>query len=460
MGSLANLVRVVSATTGTGTLTLGATVSGFLSPANAGAVTGQVFTYAIEADYVAVGDDMIPTSREVGWGVYTAAGTTLTRNVINSTNSNALLNLAGDEQVILCPLSETFQALGSINYIINGAMDVSQENGLTAQTSKTSGYIVDMFHFDAVGAAVATLQQVADAPPGLEHSAKVSITTLDASIAAGDYVQVYTVVEGYLSDRLGFGAAGASTVSLSFWVKAHRTGTYTGSLSNAGGNRSYTFEYTVNAADTWEYKTVTVPGDTTGTWAIDNSVGIYVIWVMAVGSTFQQAAGSWGATGSKGTANQVNGVAATTDTFQLTGVWLVQGPAPVSQEQSTQGALPLEAALEFCQRYYGKSYDYTIALGAANTNGAVGVVLSNFASSTYTFGNMVYWKTRMRAAPTVTTYASVTGTVGKIRDIDAGNDINSTIVNAGEQSVLVIGTKSTAGTGINFGFHWTADARL
>jgi hypothetical protein len=112
-----------------------------------------------------------------------------------------------------------------------------------------------------------------------------------------------------------------------------------------------------------------------------------------------------------------------------------------------------------CQRYYGKSYDYTIALGSASTNGAVGVVLSNFASSTYTFGNMVWYKTRMRAAPTMTIYASVSGTINKIRDINANNDINPTVVSIGEMSTLVIGTMSTAGTGINLGFHWVADAR-
>ena len=459
MGSLANLVRVTSATTGTGTITLGSAVSGFLTPANAGIVTGQVVTYAIEADYVAVGDDMVPTSREVGWGVYTASGLTLTRNVVNSTNSNALLNLAGDQQVIICPTTETFEALAAENIIINGAMDVSQEFGATAQTSKTSGYIVDQFHFDAVGAAVATLQQVADAPPGFEHSLKVSITTADAAIAAGDYVQVYTAIEGYRVDRLGFGAAGAQSLGFSFWVKAHRTGTYSGAINGATSTRSYPFEYTVNVADTWEYKTVVIPGDTTGTYDAANGVAFYIIWVMAVGSTFAGTANAWAAADRKGTTNQVNGVAATTDTFQLSGVSLLESGVPVAQELSALCARLFMEEWDLCQRYYGKSYDYTIALGSASTNGAVGVVLSNFASSTYTFGNMVWYKTRMRAAPTMTIYASVSGTINKIRDINANNDINPTVVSIGEMSTLVIGTMSTAGTGINLGSHWVADAR-
>ena len=103
--ALANLVRVTSATSGTGTITLGSAVAGFLTPVQAGATDGLTYTYAIEADYVTVGDDLVPTSREVGTGTLGGTGTTLTRSVINSTNSNALLNLTGDEQVIICPVA-------------------------------------------------------------------------------------------------------------------------------------------------------------------------------------------------------------------------------------------------------------------------------------------------------------------------------------------------------------------
>lgn len=101
MAALSNLVRVLSLTTGTGTLTLGSALTGFLNPTQAGMIDGVTYSYAIEADYTTVGDDLVPTSREIGLGVYTASGTTLTRSVINSTNGNALLNLAGDEQVII-----------------------------------------------------------------------------------------------------------------------------------------------------------------------------------------------------------------------------------------------------------------------------------------------------------------------------------------------------------------------
>src|SRR6185295_2888348 len=170
-----------------------------------------------------------------------------------------------------------------------------------------------------------TLQQVLDAPPGLKYSLKISITTADASIAAGDYAQVYTAIEGYRIDRLIWGGGSfAHSVGFSFWVKAHRTGIYSGVI-NGNNARSYPFEYTVNTADTWEYKTFVIPGDTAGTWITDSGVGIYIIWVMAVGSTNAGTAGAWTGSNLKGTTNQVNGVAATSDTFQLTGVALVDG---------------------------------------------------------------------------------------------------------------------------------------
>lgn len=108
MAKLANIVRVSSATIGTGTLTLGAAITGFLTPTQAGMLDGVQYSYAIEADYVAVGDDLVPTSREVGIGTYTASGTTLSRDtILNSTNSNNALNLAGDEQVIIAFNSST-----------------------------------------------------------------------------------------------------------------------------------------------------------------------------------------------------------------------------------------------------------------------------------------------------------------------------------------------------------------
>jgi hypothetical protein len=118
--ALANLVRVNCATVGTGTLTLGSAVSGFLTPTQAGMIDGVFYDYVIEADYVALGDDMVPTSREVGWGPYTASGGTLVRNVINSTNSNALLNLAGDAQVIIAFTTRSIRELltGNRNYYV------------------------------------------------------------------------------------------------------------------------------------------------------------------------------------------------------------------------------------------------------------------------------------------------------------------------------------------------------
>jgi hypothetical protein len=171
MPLIANLVRVLSSTTGTGTLTLGSAVSGFLTPTQSGMVDGRVYSYAIEADYVTVGDDLVPTSREVGHGTYTASGGTLTRVVTNSTNSNALLTLTGDEQVIIAVLAESIPEIldADRNYYVR--TDGNDANTGLANTS---------------GAAWLTLQKAYDVVKLLNFNTKnVTINVADGTYTGG-----------------------------------------------------------------------------------------------------------------------------------------------------------------------------------------------------------------------------------------------------------------------------------
>lgn len=480
MANLANLVRVTSATTGTGTLTLGSAVQGFLTPSQAGMLDGQPYSYAIEATYTAVGDDLIPFDREVGTGTYTASGGTLTRTVLKSTNGNAALNLTGDEQVIITPvagsngelLANVDPSAAQMNLVINGAMEVFQDNLASRTTGVATGttFCCDMFAYVAAStAAVVNLTQATDgpvSPNGLEWCQRVAVTTADTSIAAGDVAYLRTAIEGYQFARMGFGAANATSVSVSFWVKAHRTGTYCVGLTNSARNRTYIQEFTVNSADTWEYKTFTFPGDTSGTWLADNGVGAYITWAIASGSTFQQAAGSWGATASAvATSNQVNGVGATTDVFSITGVWCVPGTNPVPQAISHLHR-PFGLELTLCQRYWEKSFDYATG-PAQNVDSSflqglmVAIQLVTGASGNRSPIAFAYKVKKRTGTPTTTIYNPAAANA-QFRNIDTALDCTSSLLfTAGEYGLLASYTSTTgAVVGNRIAGHWTSDARI
>jgi hypothetical protein len=157
-------------------------------------------------------------------------------------------------------------------------MEVSQENGassvtLTATGSLQTKYLVDGVMAGYRGSFVAAVQQVTDAPAGYRNSLKLTVSTAQGSLGANDKLSVLIPIEGVRTARLALGTASAALISLGFWVKAHRTGTYSGALRNSAKNRSYPFTFAVSSADTWEFKTLSVGGDTSGTWLADTGVG-------------------------------------------------------------------------------------------------------------------------------------------------------------------------------------------
>ena len=183
---------------------------------------------------------------------------------------------------------------GFKNRIINGGMTISQRNGTSATTVNGNDiYTLDRFKGWASGGGVFTVTQSTTAPTGFNNSSLITVTTVDSSIAAGDNYRFAQTIEGYNIADLGFGTANASTVTLSFWVRSSITGTFGGSLYSVSGTRSYVFNYTISAANTWEQKTVTIAGDTSGTWGTTNSYGITVYFDLGSGSNYENATGSW-----------------------------------------------------------------------------------------------------------------------------------------------------------------------
>ena len=283
-------------------------------------------------------------------------------------------------------------SLGFRNRIINGAMVIDQRNaGASVTPTATGTYGVDRWCGILSAASKFSMQQSTTAPSNYKNS--VLITSLSAySVGAGDYFSFLQLIEGNNIVDLGWGTATAQSVTLSFWVRSSLTGTFGGALRNNASNRSYPFTYTISAANTWEQKSVTIAGDTTGTWDNSTNCGIQVGFGLGVGSTYSGTAGSWAA------ANYVSATGATSvvgtngATFYITGVQLEKGATATSFDYRPYGT-----ELALCQRYC-----QVFGSGAGTyENFGTGMTTSTTNSNVF-FPYVV----SMRTQPTVTTSGS------------------------------------------------------
>jgi len=218
-----------------------------------------------------------------------------------------------------------------------------------------SGYTADRWFFNYLSNAVATIAKTADAPTAAQagiftqHCLHVDITTADTSIAPTEFCAIQQSVEGYNVACFGFGQSGTRYVTLSFWVKSTKTGTFCVALTNGVSTRAYIAEYTVNSSNTWEKKTLTIPVDTSGTWAYDATVGLVVYFTLAAGSSQQTTGGSWQTISGTiiATSNQVNALDSTSNDFKLALVQLEAGSVATPFETRAVGQ-----ELALCEWYY------------------------------------------------------------------------------------------------------------
>jgi len=279
--------------------------------------------------------------------VFNDGGADVDFRIEGDTNPDLFKIDAGTDQVQVANLNGGPLA-GTRNRIINGDMRIDQRNGGASVTATNTGYTLDRYQtFTESADGVFTVQQVADAPAGFVNSAKITVTTADASIGASQRYLFVQNIEGFNAADLDFGAAGASAVTASFWVKSSVTGAFGGCLSNASFNRTYPFNYTINSANTWEYKTITIPGDTTGTWLIDSGVGIRLMFGIGVGSSNSGTANAWAASGFYQPTGSVNLISTLNATLNITGVQLEAGTVATPFERRSYGQ-----ELALCQRYY------------------------------------------------------------------------------------------------------------
>lgn len=260
----------------------------------------------------------------------------------------------------------TRPAVGFRNRIINGDMRIDQRNAGASVTPTTdSAYTADRWCARLTQTSKFSIAQNAGSvTPPSGFTKYIGATSLSSfSVGAGDFFGIEQRIEGQNIDDLAWGTAGAKAVTLSFWVRSSLTGTFGGVFNNGGivgAARSYPFSYTISSANTWEQKTVTVSGDTSGTWITTNGIGVQVIFALGVGTTYSTTAGSWtGGNASIGgfvSATGATSVVGTNGaTFYITGVQLEAGSTATDFERR-----PIGTELALCQRYYLKKAALTI----------------------------------------------------------------------------------------------------
>jgi len=271
------------------------------------------------------------------------------------------------------------------NKLINGAMMIDQRaNGASTTVTSANYYSCDRWYTDMSQASKYSVQQNAGGvTPPAGFTNYLGITSLaSTTVGASDYFNIYQGIEGFNTADLDFGKSTAKTVTLSFWIRSSLTGTFGGSLKNNANNRSYPFSYTISSANTWTQISITIAGDTTGTWiGATNGLGIGLNLSLGCGSTYSGTAGAWAG------ANYIQPTGATSvvgtngATFYITGVQLEIGTSATPFERRLYNQ-----ELANCQRYYENiGSDFS-----GNTEG----------STLYTF--QIQLLQTMRVAPTCT----------------------------------------------------------
>ena len=344
------------------------------------------------------------------------------------------------------------------NRIINGAMVIDQRNA-GASVSASGAFPVDRWTCYFSQASKLTMQQNAGGvTPPTGFTNYLGITSSSAySVGSGETFIVYQKVEGYNVADLGWGASGASTITVSFWVRSSLTGTFGGSILNSAENRSYPFSYTISAANTWEQKTITIVGDTSGTWLKTNGNGLGLFFSMGTGSTLSGTAGSWAGTNYFSTTGATSVVGTNGATFYITGVQLEVGSTATAFEWR-----PFGMELGLCKRYYEKSYDYSVVPGT-NTNIGRWDAGGTAAGQTTGFisGGHIVYQVEKRASPTMTVYDGV-GNLTKCTRFTLGTaDTNNQSISVADIATngwfpYSSGTTNDSGVGV----HWVASSEL
>ena len=348
------------------------------------------------------------------------------------------------------------------NLIINGDMRIAQR-GTSFSASTSALYCLDRFYYISVagaGGSVYTITQDTDAPSGFSNSLKIDVATADTSIAANEGTQIEHRIEAQNLQQLDYGTSDAKSLTLSFWVKSNKTGTYVARiLQPDASSRMISQAYTISSANTWEKKTITVSGDTSGVINDDNGAGLHITWWLTAGTDYQSGSmpTDWQAYSNGDTAvGQVNLADSTSNYLNIAGVQLEANTTATDFEHLQYGE-----QLARCQRYYEKSYNDGTAIGTATTTGAQGAQGAQGETSTTAVASYVNFVTQKRTTPTITSYDSA-GASGKIDRVAFGAAANTgntaNIYESGDKGFIGYSASGTAAHSIRM--HYTAEAEL
>ena len=331
---------------------------------------------------------------------------------------------------------------GGRNKIINGDMRIAQRGTATITGSGSAQYPVDRWSvFNGTGTV--TFVQSTDAPAGFNYSILATVTATGSYSTAG-YTQVTHKIEGFNCQDLAYGTASAKTIVLSFWSKSSVVGTQNVSFKNSGNNRVYVATYTIDVANTWEKKTVTVVGDTTGTWLVNSGIGLEVTFNLGMGTQYDATAGSWQALAARySTSDAIDFAANSGATWRVTGVQLETGAVATPFEIENYGI-----TLAKCQRYYWRISGAT----APNVGLAVG---GGTSGSTPAARRMVIpLPVSMRAIPT----PAISGNHA-LYNVGLSNRIITAVgFNSSAPDILSLDVNSSVGTVLGEFLFWVIDS--
>jgi hypothetical protein len=447
-----------TAVAGTTTITLPAATDTLVGKATTDTLTNKTLTTPVISTISNTGTITLPTSTD------TLVGRATTDTLTNKTLTSPTLTTPA----LGTPASGVMTNVTGINYdgyknrIINSAMVIDQRNAGASVTNTTSNlYITDRWNIYGQQASKFTAQQNAGAvtpPAGFTYYLGMTSSSAYA-VLSGDNFKVLQPIEGYNIADLGWGAAGASTVTLSFWVRSSLTGTFGRSFTNSSYNRSYPFTYTISVANTWEYKSVTIAGDTSGTWLTTNGIGVNVIFSMGMGTTQSGPANAWAGANYQSATGATSVVGTNGATFYITGVQLEKGSTATSFDYRPYGT-----ELALCQRYYSTSIQSGSTITtfpAFSTGSPAATFFANVNSANDLFGTLQL-PVAMRSAPTFNIYSATNRTSGSVRDATTGTDVAVTNYSFSADNNKGIGYMSGLSGTVSrpYNFQWTSSAEL